>query len=204
MHIFSSLSPESLINTLGTAGVIAIIFIETGLFFGFFFPGDSLLFTAGFFASQGFLSLPILLIGSFLAAVLGDTVGYAFGRRIGPALFSREDSVFFNKKHIERAQGFYEKHGKKTILLARFVPIVRTFAPIVAGIGSMPYRVFISYNVFGGLIWTSLMLVAGYSLGKLIPSPDKYVLPIVLVIVIVSALPALKEIYKGWKERMKV
>ena len=143
------LEPKTLIMTLGTLGVIAIIFIETGLFFGFFFPGDSLLFTAGFLASQGYVSLAGLLIGTFLAAVIGDSFGYTFGKKVGPTLFSREDSVIFNKKHIARAQHFYEKHGKKTIILARFMPIIRTFAPIVAGIGNMRYRTFATFNIIG-------------------------------------------------------
>lgn len=190
------LEPKTLIMTLGTLGVIAIIFIETGLFFGFFFPGDSLLFTAGFLASQGYVSFAGLLVGTFLAAVIGDSVGYAFGRKIGPALFAREDSVIFNKKHIASAQHFYEKHGKKTIILARFMPIIRTFAPIVAGVGNMKYRTFLTFNVIGAFIWTWGMLWLGYGLGALIPNPDKYVIPVVIVIILVSAAPAVKEIIK--------
>jgi membrane-associated protein len=201
--IFSFISPEYLISTLGTVGVIVIIFLETGAFFGFFLPGDSLLFTAGFFASQGHLSMTWLLVGTFLAAVIGDNVGYAFGKKIGPALFVRDDSVFFNKKHIARAQHFYEKHGKKTIILARFIPIVRTFAPIVAGIGQMNYRTFFTYNVVGGFVWTWLMLWLGYGLGAIIPDPDKYVLPVVIVIILVSAAPALREIFKAYMARDK-
>jgi membrane-associated protein len=197
MHLFSFLSPEVIISTVGALGVIGIIFCETGLFFGFFFPGDSLLFTAGFLATQGYVSLPLLLFGCFLAAVVGDTVGYAFGKKVGPALFTKEDSLFFNKEHITRAQHFYEKYGKKTIILARFVPIIRTFAPIVAGIGMMPYRTFISFNIIGGLVWTSGMLILGYTFGSIIPNPDKYILPVVLVIVFVSAAPALVEIFKN-------
>jgi len=198
------IDPEYLVSTLGAIGVIAIIFLETGAFFGFFFPGDSLLFTAGFLASQGFISLPVLLIGTFIAGVVGDSVGYAFGRRVGPKLFTKDDSLFFNKKYIARAQHFYEKHGKKTIILARFMPIVRTFAPIVAGIGNMNYRTFLSYNIFGGFIWTWCMLWLGYGLGALIPNPDKYIIPIVIVIILTSAAPALKEVLKEgirrWKE----
>jgi membrane-associated protein len=194
--MFSSLlNPQHLITTLGTLGVIAIVFAETGLFFGFFFPGDSLLFTAGFLASQGYVSFAWLLVGTFIAAVIGDSVGYAFGKKIGPALFTKDDSVLFDKRHIVRAQHFYEKHGKKTIILARFVPIVRTFAPIVAGVGNMSYRTFIAFNIIGGFLWTWAMLWLGYGLGSLIPNPDRYVLPIIVVIIIVSALPALKEIF---------
>ncbi|MBP6858513.1 MAG: VTT domain-containing protein [Candidatus Pacebacteria bacterium] len=201
LNIF--LEPKTLIMALGTLGVIAVIFIETGLFFGFFLPGDSLLFTAGFLASQGYVSFAWLLIGTFIAAVVGDSIGYAFGKKIGPSLFSREDSVIFNKQHIVRAQQFYEKHGKKTIILARFMPIIRTFAPIVAGIGTMPYRTFITFNIIGAFIWTWGMLWLGYGLGALIPNPDKYVIPVVIVIILVSAAPAIKEIVKEGIRRWK-
>lgn len=194
--IHNLLNPENLIMTLGTLGVIVIIFVETGLFFGFFFPGDSLLFTAGFLASQGYVSFAWLLVGTFLAAIIGDSIGYAFGKKIGPALFVREDSVIFNKKHIARAQHFYEKHGKKTIILARFMPIIRTFAPIVAGIGNMQYKTFLVFNIIGGFLWTWLMLWLGYGLGSLIPDPDRFVIPIVIIIIATSAAPALREIFK--------
>lgn len=193
--------PKTIIQTVGLIGIISIIFLETGVFFGFFFPGDSLLFTAGFFASSGYLPLSWLLIGTFLAAVLGDSFGYAFGRRVGPTLFSKEDSIFFNKKHIVKAEQFYEKHGKKTIILARFMPVVRTFAPIVAGIGNMNYKTFLSYNVIGGLIWTELMIWLGYGLGSLIPNPDRYVIPVVIVIIVVSIIPGLREAWKVAKEK---
>ncbi|MFA6295616.1 MAG: DedA family protein [Candidatus Paceibacterota bacterium] len=195
--IKSLIDPETIIQTVGIIGVIAIIFLETGAFFGFFFPGDSLLFTAGFFASQGYISFPVLLIGTFLAAVIGDSVGYAFGKKVGPSIFTKEDSIFFNKKHIIRAQRFYEEYGKKTIVLARFVPIVRTFAPIVAGIGNMKYSTFISFNIIGGFLWTWAMLWMGFGLGSLIPDPDKYVLPIIAVIIIVSVIPVIRELIKG-------
>ena len=185
--------------TLGTLGVIAIIFIETGLFFGFFFPGDSLLFTAGFLASQGYVSFAGLLVGTFLAAIIGDSVGYAFGKKVGPALFAREDSKIFKKQYIARAQSFYEKHGVKTIILARFLPIVRTFAPIVAGVGGMKYKTFLTFNVIGGFIWTWGMLWLGYALGELIPNPDKYVLPIVLLIIATTAIPTLRQLFRKSK-----
>lgn len=204
--MFSSLQsitdPQTLIVALGTLGVIAIIFLETGAFFGFFFPGDSLLFMAGFLATQGYTSMAWLLIGAFLAAVAGDTVGYAFGRKIGPALFTKEDSLFFNRKYISKAQHFYELHGKKTIILARFLPIIRTFAPIVAGIGAMSYRTFILFNIVGGFLWTWVMLWLGYGLGSLIPEPDKYVLPIIAIIIILSAISPAREVFKEyWKRR---
>ncbi len=188
--------PQLLIGALGLIGVIMVIFAETGLFFGFFLPGDSLLFTAGFLASQGYISIVWLLLGTFIAAVVGDSVGYAFGKKIGPAIFKKEDSIFFNPKHILTAQAFYEKHGKKTIILARFIPIVRTFAPIVAGIGNMKYRTFIAYNIIGGFIWTWGLLLSGFLLGSVIPDADRFIIPIVAVIIVVSAAPALREIFR--------
>jgi len=190
------LEPKLLIGAVGIIGVIAIIFAETGLFFGFFLPGDSLLFTAGFLASQGYISIAWLIVGTFLAAVIGDSVGYAFGKKVGPSIFSRPNSLLFNPKHIIRAQEFYEKHGKKTIILARFVPVVRTFAPIVAGIGGMNYRTFISFNIIGGFIWTWGLLLLGHSLGTVVPNPDKFIIPIVVAIIVISVLPVLREAIK--------
>lgn len=189
----SLLDPMFLVKTAGLAGVIAVVFAESGLFFGFFFPGDSLLFTAGLLASQGLLPIGWLLIGTAAAAILGDSVGYWFGKKAGPAIFSREDSFFFHKKHVERAQKFYELHGKKTIILARFIPIVRTFAPILAGVGKMDYRTFLSYNIIGGLAWSLGLTSLGYFLGALIPSIDRYLLPIVLLIIAISFVPIIHE-----------
>ncbi len=194
--MFSFLNPHTIIAVLGLAGVIAVIFAETGLFIGFFLPGDTLLFTAGFLASEHQISLAWLLVGAFVAAVIGDSVGYAFGKKVGPAIFTRENSLFFDKKHIARAQHFYEKHGKKTIILARFIPIIRTFAPIVAGIGNMSYKVFISFNVIGAFAWTWAMLWIGYGFGSIIPNPDKYVLPAIILIIVISSAPALREIFR--------
>ncbi len=195
------LEPKIIISTLGTFGVIAIIFLETGFFFGFFFPGDSLLFTAGFLASKGILPLPVLIVGTFLAAVIGDSVGYYFGKKIGPSIFSRENSLFFNKENVAKAQHFYEEHGKKTIILARFIPIVRTFAPIVAGIGKMKYKTFFTYNIFGALIWAVGLVFLGYFFGSLIPNAEKYVLLTVLAIICISAFPALIQIFKHAKKK---
>ena len=186
-----------IIKTLGLIGVLIIVFAESGLFFGFFFPGDSLLFTAGFLASQNYLNISILVFGAFICAVLGDSVGYWFGRKVGPKIFTKEDSIFFHKKHIERAQNFYNKYGNKTIFLARFVPIVRTFAPIVAGVGQMKYKNFLTYNIFGGFVWTFGMVFGGYFLGQIIPGIDKYILPIILIIIVVSFLPIIFETYKA-------
>ena len=193
--------PLLIIKTLGIIGVVLIVFAESGLFFGFFLPGDSLLFTAGFLASQGLISIWWLLILCFIAAVAGDNVGYYFGKKTGPMIFKKEDSLFFHKSHILKAQKFYEKHGKKTIFLARFIPIVRTFVPIVAGIANMEYKVFMKFNLIGGFVWSFGIIMLGYVLGNLIPNADKYLMPIILVIILVSFIPP---IYEFLKERKKV
>ncbi len=190
-----------LIETVGYVGLFLIIFAESGLLIGFFLPGDSLLFTAGFLASQGILSLPVLLIGCFISAVLGDNVGYAFGHRVGKRIFNRKDSLLFHKDNIIKAQKFYEKHGAKTIVIARFIPVIRTFAPIVAGVGTMHYRTFIIFNLLGGLLWAVGLNLAGYYLGSVIPDVDKYLLPIVIGIVLLSISPGIIHILKDKKMR---
>ena len=195
------LDPRDLIVTFGTIGLFAIVFAESGLFFGFFLPGDSLLFTAGLFASQGTLSLPLILVGCFVAAVAGDQVGYLFGKRVGPALFRRPDSRFFRQEYVERAQRFFEKYGAKTIVLARFVPIVRTFAPILAGVGKMPYRTFVLFNVVGGLLWAVGVTLLGYALGEMIPDIDRYLLPIIALIILISFIPIGMEWLKTRRQR---
>lgn len=195
------LDPLFIIKTLGLLGVVAIVFAESGLFFGFFLPGDSLLFTAGFLASQGLISIYWLLILCFIAAVIGDNVGYLFGRKVGPMIFNKEDSLFFHKKHINRAQDFYNKYGKKTIFLARFIPIIRTFVPIVAGVAGMEYKTFFRFNIIGGFVWTWGMLGTGYILGNIIPNAEKYLSLIIIVIIIVSFIPA---VYEFFKQKQKV
>ncbi len=194
---------KELIEAVGIVGLVAIIFAESGLFFGFFLPGDSLLFTAGFLASTGFFSLPALLILCSIAAVLGDNVGYAFGRRVGRRFFQKEDSRFFKKKYVLQAQAFYEKYGSITIVLARFMPFVRTCAPIVAGIGEMHYRRFFTYNLLGGTGWAMGVTLAGYFLGKIIPETevDKYLLPIIFLIVFISVLPTAIHVLKDKEMR---
>lgn len=197
------------LKSLGPYAMFAIwliVYAESGLFFGFFLPGDSLLFTAGVLASQGYIPITILAIGCFLAAVLGDSTGYWFGHTFGRKIFEKEKLPLVKKHHIETAEAFYKKHGKKTIILARFVPAVRTFAPIVAGIGSMDYKTFLSYNVIGGLLWGVGMTFAGYFLGALIPAKDvdKYLLPIVLIIIFVSVLPAVLHIIKDKQEKQQI
>ena len=191
MHLLaaSMLSPEHLLATFGTIGLIAIIFAESGLLIGFFLPGDSLLFTAGLLASQGKLNLAAIVIGCFVAAVVGDQVGYWFGKRVGPTLFRRPDSRLFKQENVERAGEFFHHHGSKTIVLARFIPIVRTFAPILAGVSNMHYRTFVTFNVIGAALWAGGVTMAGYVLGSTIPSIDRYLLPVIALIVALSLVP---------------
>ncbi len=180
-----------LIETFGYVGLFSIVFAESGLFFGFFLPGDSLLFTAGFLASQGLLNIWVIMPLLFIAAVLGDNVGYWTGKKLGGWLLKQKDSWFYKKSHLLKAQHFYEKHGGKTLVLARFMPAVRTFAPIAAGMAYMEYKTFFFYNLLGGFLWAVGMTLLGFFLGQLIPDVDKYLLPIILVIVVVSVVPAL-------------
>ncbi|MDO8183752.1 MAG: VTT domain-containing protein [bacterium] len=198
-QLLTYLDPLFLVQTLGLVGVWLIIFAESGLFFGFFFPGDSLLFTAGFLASQHYINIWWLVVGAMVAAVLGDNVGYWFGAKVGPKIFTREDSLFFHKDHLRRAAEFFQQHGKKAIILARFVPIVRTFTPILAGVGKMEYKTFFSYNLIGGVLWGGGVTLAGYVLGRTIPGVDRYLWPIILLIVTTSFLPIvwdrLKKVY---------
>jgi membrane-associated protein len=184
-----SLDPRDLLIAFGTIGLFAMVFAESGMLVGYVLPGDSLLFTAGLFAAQGTLSLPLILVGCFIAAVAGDQVGYLFGRRVGPSLYKREDSRFFKQEHLEKSQAFFARHGAKTIVLARFVPIVRTFAPVLAGVGHMPYRTFTAFNVLGGFLWAIGVTMLGYWLGGVIPDIDRYLLPIIAVIIALSVLP---------------
>ena len=189
------------IVTIGYIGLFAVIFAETGLFLGFFLPGDSLLFVAGLLASGGVLSLPALLMIVFTAAVLGNVVGYMFGLRMGTSLFKREDSLLFKKSHVQKAEDFFNRYGAKTIVLARFMPIVRTFAPILAGVGRMNFKEFFFYNVIGGFLWSFGLLLGGFFLGQAVPDVDRYILPIVIVIIILSFLPGVLK-YRQEKKRM--
>ena len=192
--------PDRLLEAFGTIGLLLVVFAESGLLFGFFLPGDSLLFTAGVFAARGDLNLPVILVGVFVAAVAGDQVGYAFGNRVGPALFRRPDSRFFKQKHLERAQRYFEEHGPRTIVLARFIPIVRTFAPIVAGVGDMRYRTFLAFNVVGGLLWGVGVTTLGFLLGEAIDI-DRYLLPVIAAIVAASLVPVLLELRRARSDR---
>jgi membrane-associated protein len=190
-----------LVNIVKTGGYLAlsaIIFAESGILIGLFLPGDSLLFTAGFLSSQGYLNIWVLLPLMFISAVLGDNVGYFFGKKVGPKIFEREDSFFFKKSYLLRSKVFFEQHGGKTLILARFIPIVRTFAPILAGVGEMGYRWFMINNLIGALLWAVGLALAGYILGQSVPNADKYILPIILGIVVLSLLPPTIKILKEW------
>lgn len=189
---------------IALVALFAIIFAETGLFIGFFLPGDSLLFSAGILASQGYLNIALLCVVIFIAAVVGNCVGYFFGKHVGKRLFNRENSLLFHKDHLKRANAFYTKHGGKTIILARFMPIIRTFAPIVAGIGDLPFPIFLMHSVIGGLLWAVGLPLAGYFLGRAIPDIDHYLLPIIGIIVLVSVAPALYELLKTKDQRTKL
>lgn len=182
----------ALVQWAGYVGLFAIIFTETGLFFGFFLPGDSLLVTAGLLISQG-LPLDIWTMGGLLnaAAILGDNTNYWIGRLSGPRIFTREDSFFFKRKHLQRAAAFYELHGAKTVVLARFMPIVRTFAPLVAGAAAMNYRTFVTYSVIGGVAWIWSMLLLGYFLGTRFPGVGKHIELVIIAVIFLSILPGI-------------
>ena len=193
---------ETLVRVGGLTAMTAIVFAETGLMIGFFLPGDSLLVTAGVFAATGQLNIWTLNAVLIVAAIVGDTVGYWFGRRVGPALFKRPKSLLFNPDHLRRAHDFYEKHGGKTIILARFMPIIRTFAPIVAGMGQMEYRRFLSFNVFGGLLWVISMTGIGYFLGQ-IPGVREHIEIVIIVVVFLSILPGIIAFAREWMKKRK-
>ena len=190
---------QAIIQWGGILMICIIVFVETGLFVGFFLPGDSLLVTAGIFAASGHLSLTWLLVLASICAVVGDQVGYLIGRSAGHALYKRDDSMFFKKKHLQKAHDFYEKYGGKTIVIARFVPIVRTFAPAVAGAAEMNYRRFVSFNVFGGILWVCSTVLLGFFTGRLIGAErvNKYIHVIIIAVVFLSILPGIIEFLRA-------
>ena len=194
-------SLDDLIRWGGYVVLFVIVFTETGLLVGFFLPGDSLLITAGIVAAAGGLNIWWLNVVLIVAAITGDSVGYAIGVRLGPRLFTRPQSLLFNPRHIERTRVFYERHGPKTIVIARFVPIVRTFAPVVAGVGQMEYRRFIFYNVAGGIGWVTSMTWAGYGLGRVIPNLGSYIHLVVGIVIVLSVIPIVIEILRERRRR---
>jgi membrane-associated protein len=200
MDLFHHL--DELIRWGGYFVLVAIVFAETGLLIGFCLPGDSLLVTAGLIAAvEGTLHIGLLNLLLCIAAIAGDSVGYAIGYHMGPKLFRKDDSLFFNKQHIVRTQKFYDKHGPKTIVIARFVPIVRTFAPTLAGVGRMSYKKFLIYNIAGGIGWVTSMTLTGYFLGRSIPDVEKKIHWIVLIVIFLSFIPIIKEWHQAHKER---
>ena len=194
---------ESLISTVGVAGIAGIIFAESGLLIGFFLPGDSLLFTAGFLVQAGVIKFNIFaLMGIlFVAAIAGDNVGYSFGRRFGRRLFQKKDSLLFHQGNLKRAEDFYKKHGPKTIVIARFVPVVRTFAPIVAGISKMDRKTFFIYNLFGGFVWAAGLTYIGYAAGRVIEKYGINIEYVILGIILISVLPPALHIFKEKENR---
>jgi membrane-associated protein len=194
-HRLSNL-PE-LVQWAGLFGLAAIVFSETGLLIGVFLPGDSLLVTAGLLAARGYLNVYALAPVLTVAAICGNSVGYFIGRATGPRIFNRENSLFFNKKHAIRAHEFYEKYGRKTIVLAQFMPIIRTFAPVVAGVGGMKFRTFITFNIMGAVLWIWSMVAIGYFLGSYIPGIDRHIEIVVAIVVFISLLPGLISWYRG-------
>ncbi len=193
---------EDLIRWGGYVVLVAIVFAETGLLAGFFLPGDSLLVTAGLLAAvDGVLNIWILVILLCIAAIVGDTTGYWIGYHVGAKIFSREDSFFFHKDHLERTRRFYEKYGAKTIVIARFVPIVRTFAPTVAGVGKMQYKRFLTYNVVGGIGWVLSMVLVGFFLGRSVPNIEKKIHWVILAVIVISFIPIIKELFHAHQEK---
>ena len=190
-----------LVHTAGYAGIFAIVFAETGLLVGFFLPGDSLLFTAGILASQGYLSVVWLCLGLFVVTLLGDNTGYVIGRHVGPKLFTRPKSLLFNPDHLQRSHAFYERHGGKAVIIARFVPVVRTFSPVVSGLAHMRYAKFLLFSLFGALLWSVGLTLLGYWLGQVVPHIEMYIIPGVFLIILLSVSPGIYHVLKDAKSR---
>lgn len=202
-HFFHALyDPQGLKELVLQGGpplICVIVFIETGFFVGFFLPGDSLLITAGIFSAAGLIPLKWLLAPVMLCAIAGDQIGYWIGRYAGASLYKREDSFFFRKSHLQRAHDFYEKYGGRAVILARFVPIVRTFCPPVSGAAKMPYLRYLMFDIFGGIVWVGAMILGGYALGRSVPNIGKYIHFVILAVAIISILPAIIGVMKSRK-----
>ncbi len=192
-----NLDPIAMVKTGSYLGIALLVFAESGLLFGIFLPGDSLLFAAGLLSAGGYLAIGPLVFFVVIAAILGDSVGYWFGANVGTNFFKRKDSLFFKQEYLKRTERFYQKYGGRAVVLARFVPVVRTLAPILAGVGSMNYKTFLSFNIIGGLLWGVGMTLIGYFLGSVLPGSESYILPISLAIIILSFLPIFFNIVRG-------
>lgn len=189
------MSIEVILQNFGYIGIFGIIFLETGFLFGIFLPGDSLLFTAGILASSGTNMSILPVIGAaFSAAILGYLVAYYLGKKLGPKIFNKPDSIIFKKSNVDKTHAYFEKFGKRTILFARLIPIIRTIAPVMAGVGQMDYKIYNLYNILGGLIWTVSMPLIGYYFGKIVPNAEYYIAPIVVLIIVISAIPTIKHL----------
>ena len=203
LNFFHSLyNPEGLKELIRSGGaplICAIVFVETGFFVGFFLPGDSLLVTAGIFSAARVIPLKWLLLPVMFCAIVGDQIGYWIGRSAGAALYRREDSFFFRRSHLQRAHDFYEKYGGRAVILARFVPIVRTFCPPVSGAAKMPYSRYLMFDIFGGIVWVGAMILGGYALGRSVPNIGKYIHFVILGVAIVSILPAIIGVMRSRK-----
>jgi membrane-associated protein len=201
LHFFHSLyNPDGLKELIRSGGaplICAIVFVETGFFVGFFLPGDSLLVTAGIFSAAGVIPLKWLLLPVMFCAIVGDQIGYWIGRSAGAALYRREDSLFFRRSHLQRAHDFYEKYGGRAVILARFVPIVRTFCPPVAGAAKMSYTRFLAFDVFGGIFWVGTMILGSYFLGHLIPNIAQRIHYVIAVVILVSVLPVIVSLLRA-------
>lgn len=192
-----NLDPIAMVQAGSYMGIAFIIFAESGLLFGIFLPGDSLLFAAGLLSAGGFFSIGPLIFFVVIAAIVGDSVGYWFGANVGINFFKRKDSFFFKREYLERTERFYQTYGGRAIILARFVPIVRTIAPILAGIGSMTYKKFLLFNIIGGCLWGAGVTLLGFTLGSIIPNSEHYILPFSLLILVISFLPILLNLLRG-------
>lgn len=201
LYLYDMFDVEHIVASGGILIVAAIVFAESGLLIGFFLPGDTLLFSAGLLASQGSPSLPLLLLFTSIAAIVGDNVGYSIGRRAGPRIFKKDDGILFHKDHLIRAEEFYEKHGGKAITIARFVPVVRTFAPVVAGAGKMPRKRFMFFNIIGGVLWVFSMTLLGYWLGSKIPGLSNYIEYVLIGIIVLSLGGSFLHIIRDEKTR---
>lgn len=190
-----------LVRGAGYVGIFAIVLAESGLPFGFIFPGDSLLFIAGLLASQGYFEIVPLLLLTTSAAIIGDSIGYSIGSYFGPRLFTGNGRFFFNTRTVEKTEAFYARYGMRAIILARFIPAVRTFVPIFAGLGSMKYRTFLTYNIVGALLWGTGVTYMGYALGNIFPNLEHYLLPIIIGIIVVSSLPILFEVFDSYRKK---
>jgi membrane-associated protein len=201
LHFFHSLyNPDGLKELIRSGGaplICAIVFVETGFFVGFFLPGDSLLVTAGIFSSAGVIPLKWLLLPVMFCAIVGDQIGYWIGRSAGVALYRREDSFFFRRSHLQRAHDFYEKYGGRAVILARFIPIVRTFCPPVAGAAKMPYASYLAFDICGGIFWVGAMILGGYSLGRSVPNIGARIHYVIAVVIVLSVLPAVISILRA-------